>query len=222
MGLRRYIPTYLTRRPPFPLSSRPMIAPAAAVCDTSDRAHRATRCNLWRSVATWHGGLLQPTWRCNIRCSAQVTVQDNANDYAIASSNSSAGGVSGTASEPLRLCTCVRACVRVCALLRAHARPHAYAREIQGTSHPKLSPAAPLGAATPSMRRHRWPRLCLFSIGIGVAPPTSAPGLRSQLQSHRDWAHPCRICSGTGLAPATSAPGLLWFVFGRAVDVQEL
>ena len=64
------------------------------------------------------------------------------------------------------------------------------------------------------------PRCATSAPGLGLAPATSAPGLRSSmLYLHRDCARPCHIftgtgltlshiCTGTGPSQATSAPGL--------------
>ena len=47
----------------------------------------------------------------------------------------------------------------------------------------------------------------------GLAPATSAPGLRSPLPHlHGDCAHRCHICTGTALIAATSAPGLRQYI----------
>ncbi len=51
-------------------------------------------------------------------------------------------------------------------------------------------------------------RRCHICTATGLAPVTSARGLRSRLPHlHRDSAHACHICTATGPTPVTSAPG---------------
>ena len=86
-------------------------------------------------------------------------------------------------------------------VVRCRARPihrrsmHTWLRPSMCAAGARASPRVPGCCGAGPTRRAAVDR----APGIGLTPPTSAPGLGSRLPHlRRDWAHPSHICAGTG------------------------
>jgi hypothetical protein len=103
--------------------------------------------------------------------------------------------------ETARLCACVllASTPLVC---RARAWKRSVGNRWERVTNRKMG--------TPRPHLHRdWAHPSRTCDGIGLTPPTSAPGLGAPVTHlRRDWACPCHICTGTGRAHAEMECGL--------------